>query len=285
MHEDFVKELDFKSLKKLDPNFIPVSEKSRHADVIYEIKSHGQTSYIYIFIEFQSTVDRFMALRMARYTLEFYDQLRRSRKLKFFYPSFSILISNSDQRWDAPKSLSELFYDSSVPKEYMPEFRYFKIIINEISKRDLVELRNAVSAAFYIENNNPVELNENWDELVSILKEVINRAWGAEIVQDIINRIFQIYKIEENSKLITGINDLGEVKNMLETRAKEWEREVWEKGIEKGIEKGMVKGIEKRNEQIALNMIRNKETDEKIALYTGLPMERIAEIRESVKKE
>jgi predicted transposase YdaD len=62
VHEDFVKEIDFSSLKKLNTKFIPVSEKSRHADVVYEVKFHGQTAYIYLFLEFQSTVDRFMAL-------------------------------------------------------------------------------------------------------------------------------------------------------------------------------------------------------------------------------
>jgi predicted transposase/invertase (TIGR01784 family) len=212
---------------------------------------------------------------MARYMFEFYDELRRKQKLKFFNPSFCILIYNGDPKWYAPERFSELLYKSSIPKEYLPEFRYFKIAINEISRRDLVRLRNAVSAVFYVENNNPVEIKENWDELVTILKEVINRTWGVEIIQELINRIFQLYKIPENSKFITGIDSLVEVKEMLETRAREWEKEVFEKGIEKG--------IKKRNEQIALNMIKNKESDEKIALYTGLSINQIAEIREKVK--
>lgn len=62
---------------------------------------------------------------------------------------------------------------------------------------------------------------------------------------------------------------------MLETKAKEWEKEVLEKGIEKGINKGINKGIE----QVALNMIKHGESDKKIALYTGLSIEQITEIR------
>lgn len=53
VHEPFVNELDFSSLKKLNTKFIPVSERSRHADVIFEITSRGQTAYIYLYIEFQ----------------------------------------------------------------------------------------------------------------------------------------------------------------------------------------------------------------------------------------
>ena len=284
VHEDFVKELDFKSLKKLDPNFFPASESSRHADVIYEISSHGQPTFIYLFFEFQSTVDWFMPLRMARYMFEFYDELRRNRKLRFFNPPFCILIYNGDPGWYAPERFSELLYKSSIPKEYIPEFRYFKIAINEIPIRDLVKLRNAASAVFYIENNGPMEINENWDELVSILKEVINKAWGKEIIQEIVNRLFQLYQIPENSKFIASIDGLGEVKNMLETRAKEWEKKVLEKGFEKGSEEGLEKGIRKGIEKVALNMITNGESDEKITLYTGLSLKQITEIRGRGKK-
>ncbi|NLL13570.1 MAG: Rpn family recombination-promoting nuclease/putative transposase [Fibrobacter sp.] len=273
VHEDFVKDLEFASLKKLNPDFFPASGKSRHADVIYEITSHGQTSYIYIFIEFQSTVDWFMPLRMARYMLEFYDELRRSGKQKFLNPSFAILLYNGEPIWNAPENLSDLFLDSSIPKEFLPEFRYYKIAINEIPKRDLLRLRNAVSAVFFIENSNPSEINKNYDELVYILREVIKKTCGVEIIQQIMNRIFEIYRLPQNSKTITSIEDIMEAKNMLETKTKIWEKEILEKGIKKGIEK------------TAINMIKIGETDSKIALCTGLSIEQIVELRNRIQKE
>ena len=289
VHEDFVKDLEFASLKKLNPDFFPASGKSRHADVIYEITSHGQTSYIYIFIEFQSTVDWFMPLRMARYMLEFYDELRRSGKQKFLNPSFAILLYNGEPIWNAPENLSDLFLDSSIPKEFLPEFRYYKIAINEISKRDLLRLRNAVSAVFYIENSNPSEINKNYDELVYILREVIEKTCGVEIIQQIMNRIFEIYQLPQNSKTITSIEDIMEVKNMLETKTKIWEKEILEKGIKKGKEEGKAegfeKGIKKGIENTAINMIKIGETDSKIALCTGLSVEQIVELRTRIQKE
>ena len=299
--EAFVKELDFESLKKLDTNFVPTSERSRHADIIYEITAHGQPSYIYLFIEFQSTVDWFMPLRMARYIFEFYDELRRSSKQKFFNPPFAILLYNGDHRWNAPERFSGLLYNTPIPKEYLPEFRYFKLAINEIPKRDLVKLRNSASAVFYIEDNNPAKLNENWDELVYILKGVIKRACGVEVIQELMNRIFRIYQLPENSKLITGIDDLLEVKNMLETKIRNWEREIFEKGIEKGIRKGIEKGVERGIERgiekgiekgidigvevVARKMIQSGENNLKISLYTGLSIEQIEELRNRIKNE
>jgi len=295
--EDFVGDLEFASLKKLNSDFFPASGKSRHADVIYEITSHGQTSYIYLFIEFQSTADRFMPLRMARYVLEFYDELRRSSKQKYLNPSFCILLYSGEPKWNAPEKLSDLLLESSIPKEFLPEFRYYKIAINEIPKRDLVKLRNTVSAVFYIENNNPSGINKNYDELVYILREVIRKTGGVEIIQQIMDRIFEIYKLPQNSKMINSVEDIMEVKNMLETKTKIWEKEIlekgkeegreegFEKGIKKGIEKGIKQGIDIGIEKTAINMIKIGETDSKIALYTGLPVEQIVELRTRIQKE
>ena len=103
VHEDFVKDLDFSSIKKLNTKFIPRSEKSRHADVVFEILSHGQSAYIYLFLEFQSTVDHFMALRMGRYLLEFYQEQQTITRDKVLNPPFPILIYNGSPKWNAPE--------------------------------------------------------------------------------------------------------------------------------------------------------------------------------------
>lgn len=115
---------------------------------MFEIKVNGQAAYIYLFIEFQSTVDRFMALRMARYQFEFYQEMQTLSKCSSLSPSFSILLYNGNPKWTAPERFSELLLDTLIPKEYLPEFKYYKIAINEIPKRELIKLRNAVAAVF-----------------------------------------------------------------------------------------------------------------------------------------
>ena len=207
--------------------------------------------------------------------------------------AFAILLYSGEPVWNAPEKLSDLLLDSSIPKEYLPEFRYHKIAINEIPKRDLVKLCNAVAAVFYIENSNPSEINKNYDGLVYILREVIKKTCGLEIVQQLINRIFEIYRLPQNSITITGIEDLMEVKNMLETKTKIWEKEILEKGREEGkaegraegFEKGIKKGIDIGLEKTAINMIKIGETDSKIALCTGLSIEQIEQLRIRIQKE
>ena len=276
VHEDFVNELDFSTIKKLNTKFIPVSEKSRHADVVFEIESHGQSAYIYLFLEFQSTVDRFMALRMGRYLFEFYQEIQQLTKSDSLNPPFPILIYNGNEKWTAPEKFSELLYSSAIPKEYVPEFRYFKIAINEIPKRELVKIRNAVSAVFYIENSSIADMTQNWKELVSLLKSVFEKD-GIEIIRSILDRIYQIHNLPVNSKTIQRIEDLTEVKSMLETNTRNWEKMVFERGIEKGIEKTHIEIVEK--------MAENGMSNSDIRKITGLSLAKIAQIRKKIVKK
>jgi uncharacterized protein YlbG (UPF0298 family) len=44
--EKFVQNIDFSSIKKLNTSFVSEDFKNRESDVIYEIKSNGQSTYI-----------------------------------------------------------------------------------------------------------------------------------------------------------------------------------------------------------------------------------------------
>jgi flagellar biosynthesis/type III secretory pathway protein FliH len=50
-------------------------------------------------------------------------------------------------------------------------------------------------------------------------------------------------------------------------------------GIEKGIEQGIEKGIELRNQQIAINMLKENVNDKIISSATGLALEKIIKLK------
>jgi len=270
VHEDFVRDLDFSTLKKLNTKFIPVSDKYRHADVVYEITSRGGSAYIYLFLEFQSTVDRFMALRMARYVFEFYQEIQQLKKDKYLNPPFPILIYNGDDKWTPPNSFRELLYPSTIPRKYLPNFRYFKIAVNEIPRRELVKIRNAVSAVFYVENSTPADIAENRKELASLLRSVFKQE-SIRILQAIVDRIHQTQKITRKTSTIKSIEDLMEVSSMWETAVKKHEKEFFEKGIEKGI-------INAKKED-ALKLIAKGMDNVFIHEITGLSIKEIQVLR------
>jgi hypothetical protein len=211
-----------------------------------------------------------MALRMARYLFEFYQETQRISKSDLLNPPFPILIYNGDAKWTAPERFSELVYPSSIPKEFIPEFKYFKIAINEIPKRNLVKIRNAVATVFYIENSTAEDIEKNRKELVLLLSEVLKKD-GIEIVNVIKDRMLSMEKLPAESKTITSIEDIAEVLSMYETRTKRWEASVLERGIEQG--------IEKRDLEIVDKMIRNNMSNAEIRKITGMSISKIEQIR------
>ena len=70
--ETWVRELDFDSCETLDKSFVSDHYKETESDLVYKVKFHGRDVYLVILLEFQSTVDRFMALRVLNYLTNFY---------------------------------------------------------------------------------------------------------------------------------------------------------------------------------------------------------------------
>jgi hypothetical protein len=196
----------------------------------------------------------------------FYQEMQTLTKADHLNPPFPILIYNGSPTWTAPEQLSEIFYPLSIPKQYIPEFRYFKIAINEIPKRELVKIRNAVAAVFYIENSSTEDVVKNRKELVSLLAAVLKKD-GSEIVRSIVDRLLEMQKLPKTSKAITRIEDLMEVSSMFEANTKKWETSVREEGREEG--------IEKRDAEIVQKMVENDMNNSDIRKITGLPFAKI----------
>ncbi len=66
VNEEWVQHIDYSSLERIDKSFITDEFIKRESDLIYRAKSRENDIYIFLLLEFQSTVDRFMALRMLR---------------------------------------------------------------------------------------------------------------------------------------------------------------------------------------------------------------------------
>ncbi len=115
-----------------------------------------------------------------------------------------------------------------------------------------------------------------FNELISLLNSVFEKN-GIETIRAILDRIYQIHKLPANSKTIKKIEDLTEVKSMLETNTKNWEKAVFEKGIKKGIEKNQADIVGK----MALNGMSNTD----IRKITGMSLQKITQIRKKLTKK
>ena len=64
----WVAELDFASLERVPASYVGEELEGRASDLVWRLHRQGEGwVYVYLLIEFQSTVDRFMALRVLTY--------------------------------------------------------------------------------------------------------------------------------------------------------------------------------------------------------------------------
>lgn len=103
--EQFVNTLDFSQMELQNTSFVDESHKKNEADMIWKVNFKGNDLYIYLLIEFQSTVDKFMALRFGSYIFEFYKWLIRQKSTDKLPAVFPILIYNGNRRWTAKENI------------------------------------------------------------------------------------------------------------------------------------------------------------------------------------
>lgn len=83
VREDWVGQLDFSTLERVPATFVSDKRHKRESDVIWRLRWRGgdRWLYVYLLLEFQSTVDPFMAVRVMTYVGLLYQELIRQRLL------------------------------------------------------------------------------------------------------------------------------------------------------------------------------------------------------------
>ena len=56
--------LDFSTLEKVEGSYVTPSMKNRENDIVWKVQAGNTTVYLYLLLEFQSTVDHAMPVRM-----------------------------------------------------------------------------------------------------------------------------------------------------------------------------------------------------------------------------
>lgn len=135
--EEFFKYFDFSNLKECSGSYITSSLQQRHDDTVWRVKWMGDWCYIYILLEFQSTQDYWMSLRILTNTALLWEDLIKQGHGKTgdkLPPVFPIVIYNGDGVWRSATNVRNLI--APLPDKlsaYQPEQKYFLIDENRLS--------------------------------------------------------------------------------------------------------------------------------------------------------
>ena len=133
VNEPWVKDLDFTRMQRVNTKFHIRFLPKREGDVVWQIPTRsGGVFYLLVMLEFQSTVNWMMAVRMVAYANLLWLQLIHEKKLSPHGPLpaiFPAVIYNGEHPWLAPVRLRDLIGlpEGSPLWKFQPDGQFFLI--------------------------------------------------------------------------------------------------------------------------------------------------------------
>jgi len=248
VRDDWLAQVDFASLEKVSGTYVSDDLRERADDVVWRVRWGERWVYIYLLLEFQSTVERYMAVRMLAYVALLYQDLIRAEQLGrdgTLPPVLPIVLYNGTRRWDATDRL-ELLLEQG-PKgwlRYRPQIRYLLIDEKRYSNAALAPMNNLAAALFRLENARvPDEIQAVLGSLVQWLKtpeqQSLRRAFAIWLRRAILGKL---PRSERSPPESPPVEDLEEVRAMLAERFEEWAEEIKQKWLLEGRQEGRQEG-------------------------------------------
>ena len=177
--EQFIDNFDFNTLERCNGSYVSEDLRERRNDIIWRLRWKETWCYIYLMLEFQSSVDHWMALRMLTYTSLLWSDLIKTGTIQANdkLPSiFPIVLYNGNSPWNAPVELSDIIHSFHQElNSYQPTYKYYILDEKRISSQDV---RKAKGGASYIVR---VEQDNNKERIVEIAVDFDRNSQDTEL--------------------------------------------------------------------------------------------------------
>ena len=259
--DDWLHSLDYSTLEKVSGSYISEDFKLREDDIVWRVKVGGAWVYLYLLLEFQSSVDKYMALRMMVYIgLLYQDLIKRKEVLADgrLPPILPIVLYNGKQRWTSVTDVAELIpVVPGLVEQFKPRLKYLLIDENAYSDTELASLNNLVAAVFRLEQaDSPATI----EGLINLLIDWLDD-------RPDLRRMFSLWiratlmRKPNYGILLPQVDDLQEIKVMLADRLEQWALAYIAEGELKGKQEGRQEGKQEgrqEGEMLALQRLLSK---------------------------
>ena len=193
-----------------------------------------------ILLEFQSTTDAIIALRMLEYTAMLYhDMVREGVAPKRLPPVLPVVLYNGEPKWSAATEMRDLIGDvGPILSPYQPSQRHI-LLDEQHTPADDGRLRRLTRAVLLLEQSRSPE---QLARVAGLLKD-----WLGSSGREELKRVFAAWLWVLSERLRRGDDEpsatppeltLEDMKMTLEERVISWREPVLRQGIEQGIEQG-----------------------------------------------
>jgi len=239
-------DLDLDSLEKMNGSYVTDDLRGRHGDAVWRVRWGEDWLYVYLLLEFQSSVDRFMALRTLVYTGLLHQDLIRRDELgadRRLPPVLPVVLYTGERRWHAPTEVRSLIQPPPEGLErFQPDQSFLLINEGAYSAHDRQPLDNLVAALFRLEHH------RSSDEVAGVLQLLVKWLEGPE--QACLRRSYLEWLRRRLPKWFPGetfpeMHDLQEAYEMITNRFEEWKERQRLVGVQQGMQQGVERGIER----------------------------------------
>ena len=236
--------LDFSTLERLPASFVTEHLGQRHADMLWKIRTtDGSWLYLLVLLEFQSTVDHHMALRMLDYTVRVLQGLGSDDRGPSgkYPPLLPVVIYNGERRWTAATDIRELF--ATMPDQllgYRPRHQYLLLDLRALDPTALPP-ENVVSLIAMLER---ARSQGQLEKLGASLADWLLRVGETRLLDSFEAWIRQVLSRTDTAGRTLELrtrNEEEEVATLAE-RVRKWGDELNQQWLEKGIEQGREQG-------------------------------------------
>ena len=252
---DWIERLQFETLELVPGHYVSEDLRHREDDRIWRLQYRPDSDsenrdepawfYVYLLLEFQSTSQRFMALRLLVYLGLLYQDL--SKKLsgaEKLPPILPLVLYNGKRPWTAPLHLEDLVEDA--PERiagYQPRFTYYLLDESRHPPEALQAPESPVSAVLRMEQaSSPDDLIAEIGRLVELVESSDDLDWLRDEFLRWLKRVILPRRFPEAR--IQELRNLEELRTMLEETVEGWTREWEAQGYRKGLETGRRAGLE-----------------------------------------
>ena len=154
------KDLREDNLVLVDKEYILSDYEENEADIVYKANIDGKEVIFYTLLEFQSTVDYRMPLRLFFYINEILreyiknsEKEDKKNKKGFNVPAvIPIVLYNATREWNAPRYFKDIVNKSELFGDNIVNFKYQLFDVNhQYTKEDLIKNNNITSAIFLLD--------------------------------------------------------------------------------------------------------------------------------------
>ena len=278
------KGLKYETLQSMRASFVAELKArskliQRHADSVWRVETERGSVWLIIALEFQSSVDLDMAVRMHVYRALLLQQAVREQKNKKQgrrYPAIiPIVIYNGLKPWTAALGVRDLIesQDPMFPAQWYAQQEYYLFDLSQQGAAAQKLKGNVMAGLVGLEGTDSLGVTR---ELVAEIKSSCENTGNEDLMKDFLKWFVKDYMVRRNpqfSKEIKGVIDMEVVVKKLEGLTSLEFRQGREEGIEEGIEKGIKKGRRQGIEEAQLRHARK-------LLAMGMRIEDICDVTE-----